>query len=45
VIQTCEQRVAIRDSTIKALKKSQPRWWSAVPWVAAGVLGGVLLSK
>ena len=42
VIQTCEQRVAIRDSMITVLKK-KPSVWSKLPWVAAGVLGGVLL--
>jgi hypothetical protein len=44
VIETCEQRVALRDSTIKALRK-KPSVWSKLPWVAAGVLGGVILSK
>ena len=44
VIETCEQRVAIRDSTIKALRK-KPSVLRVVPWVAAGVLGGVILSK
>jgi hypothetical protein len=44
VIETCEQRVAIRDSTIRALRK-KPSVWSKVPWVAAGVLGGVILSR
>jgi hypothetical protein len=44
VIATCEQRVAYRDSIIAALKK-KPSVWSKLPWVAAGVLGGVILSK
>jgi acetyl-CoA carboxylase carboxyltransferase component len=44
VIQTCETRVAIRDSIITVLKK-KPSVWSKLPWVAAGVLGGVILSK
>jgi hypothetical protein len=43
-IRTCEQRIAIADSTIKALRK-KPSVWSKLPWVAAGVLGGVILSK
>ena len=44
VISTCEQRVAVRDSIIKVLKK-KPSVLSRIPWVAAGVLGGVILSK
>jgi hypothetical protein len=44
VIETCEYRVAYRDSIIGVLKK-KPSVWSKLPWVAAGVLGGVLLSK
>jgi hypothetical protein len=44
VIQTCEERVAIRDEMIRVLKK-KPSVWSKVPWVAAGVLGGVILSR
>ena len=44
VISTCEQRVAYRDSIITVLKK-KPSVWSKLPWVAAGVLGGVILSK
>jgi acetyl-CoA carboxylase carboxyltransferase component len=44
VVQTCETRVAIRDSIIGVLKK-KPSVWSKLPWVAAGVLGGVILSK
>jgi hypothetical protein len=43
-IRTCEQRIAIADSTIKALRK-KPSVWGKLPWVAAGVLGGVILSK
>jgi len=42
VIQTCEQRVAVRDSLIKELKK-KPSVWSKAPWVAAGLIGGLLL--
>lgn len=44
VVLTCEQRVAVRDSIIKALKR-KPSVWSHLPWIAAGVLGGVLLTK
>jgi hypothetical protein len=44
VISTCETRVAVRDSIITVLKK-RPSVWSKLPWVAAGVLGGVILSK
>jgi hypothetical protein len=44
VVQTCETRVAIRDSIIGVLKK-KPSVWSKLPWVAAGVIGGVILSK
>jgi hypothetical protein len=44
VIETCERRVAVRDSIIGALKK-KPSVWSKVPWVAAGVLGGVILTR
>ena len=42
VINTCEQRVAVRDSMIRILQK-KPSVWSKLPWVAAGFLGGVIL--
>jgi hypothetical protein len=43
-VEACDHRVAIRDSIIAVLKK-KPSVWSKLPWVAAGVLGGVILSK
>lgn len=44
VIQTCEQKVAVRDSLIKELKK-KPSIFSKIPWVAAGIIGGAILTK
>ena len=40
VIQTCEQRVAVRDSIIRQLKK-KPSVFSKLPWL----LGGYLLHE
>lgn len=37
VIQTCEQRVAVRDSIIKQLKK-KPSVFSKLPWLLGGYL-------
>lgn len=53
VVSSCEVRVAARDSLIAnqnrqiqvLIKHGQTSVWSKIPWVAAGVLGGVLLSK
>lgn len=42
VIQTCEQRVAVRDSLIVELKK-KPSVLHYVPWVLGGVAVGLLL--
>jgi hypothetical protein len=42
VVQTCQQRVALRDSTIKALK-SQSHTVSKVLWFLAGVGTGAVL--
>jgi acyl CoA:acetate/3-ketoacid CoA transferase beta subunit len=44
VIQTCEQRVAIRDSIIRQLKK-KPSVFSHLPWVLGGIVAGKLLLK
>jgi hypothetical protein len=42
VIQTCESRVAVRDSIIKVLKR-KPSVLSHLPWILGGVVGGILL--
>lgn len=44
VIQTCEQRVAIRDSIIAVLKK-KPSVLSKLPWILGGMLAGKILLK
>jgi hypothetical protein len=44
VIQTCEERVAVRDSIIAVLKK-KPSVWSKLPWVLGGVVVGTLILK
>lgn len=44
VVQTCEQRVALRDSTIRALK-SQSHTWSKVLWFLAGAGAGAVISR
>lgn len=42
VIETCERRVAIRDSLIVELKK-KPSVLKHLPWVLGGVVAGVVL--
>lgn len=44
VIQTCERRVAVRDSIIRQLKK-KPSVVSKIPWVLGGMVAGKILLK
>jgi hypothetical protein len=44
VIETCEQRAAVRDSLIKALKK-KPSVFGKLPWILGGVVAGVVLTR